>query len=282
MSTRPRTPTRSTPTRTSAGPHARAGGRRAPPASPKPRPAADRFADRLAAAVVAQPLASLETYPGETYPPDLAAVAGALAAQGGHDAALHTLVDALASEAVDPRHGPPSTSRSRAPDTARRVAPAPRWPPTSCATPDPTLARALAEAARTHLADHLGPFGGIREVPSRRAAGGGHRQRARDRRPLRLRQRVRVRFGARARRPGVAPGPVPQRPHRGRLVRGLVLERRAPRERPPAHDADRATSFNGGDLHPTVLHPLRVQDPRGPDPAASPRTSPCLPPRTAP
>lgn len=126
--------------------------------------AAATFARRLATAVDGRRLAELETYPGETYPPDLAVVIAALALQGDHDEVVASLIARFRVEAIDPETG---LVRQR----LGQGEPGPvRGSGTMLAAhflgyADPALARELGDAARRHLSDRVGPFGGVREVP---------------------------------------------------------------------------------------------------------------------
>jgi hypothetical protein len=123
-----------------------------------------RLTGRLARAVDGRPLRELETYPGEVYPPDLAVVAAALATAGGHDDVLAPFVARFRGEAIDPATG--LLHQTLHGDERGAV----RGSGTALAAhflhaADPALALGLARAAREHLRDHLGPFGGVREVP---------------------------------------------------------------------------------------------------------------------
>ncbi len=119
------------------------------------------LAARLALAVDGRPITTLETYPGEVYPPDLALVAAALAADGRHDDVLRPFLARFRAEAVDADTG--LLFQSLGPEGPVRGS------GTALAAhflgeADPVLATALATAARARLRDHAGPFGGLREV----------------------------------------------------------------------------------------------------------------------
>ena len=131
-------------------------------------PAADEtrrsLADALHRRMEALPVHRFETYPGETYPPDLAVVAAGVAGSG-HDvrgfldrwrqAAVEPGTGLLA-QALSPSSGGPSDAvRGSGTALAAMV----------LADADPDLARTLAEAVRTELRGSVLGFGGVREVP---------------------------------------------------------------------------------------------------------------------
>lgn len=128
------------------------------------RRAAAALTDRLAASVDGRPLAALETYPGETYPPDLAVVAAALGVQGGHGEVLERFVRRFRAEALDPDTGLVHQTLGRAgPGPVRGSGSA--LAAHFLAVADPALGAEVAGAVAAHLRDRVGPFGGIREVP---------------------------------------------------------------------------------------------------------------------
>ncbi|MEZ4237531.1 MAG: hypothetical protein R3F59_15570 [Myxococcota bacterium] len=114
------------------------------------RPVADAVADALARRMAALPVAAFETYPGETYPPDLALVAAAVAESHRHDAAVAAFAAKHRAAAVDPATGllvQALDPRTGAPADAVRGS-APPWPqppgPTPIARSPPTSPRRRA------------------------------------------------------------------------------------------------------------------------------------------
>jgi hypothetical protein len=109
---------------------------------------------------------ALETYPGETYPPDLALVAAAVAVSGRHDEVVRRFAARYRRSAVDPATGllyQALDPRSGAP------ADAPRGSGTAIAAAvwvhaDRALAVDLATAARRELWGTVAGCGGVREV----------------------------------------------------------------------------------------------------------------------
>jgi hypothetical protein len=130
----------------------------------------DRVTAALARRLAAAPFGLVETYPGEAYPADVAAIAGALGlhdrvAGGDHRALLARFAATLRARWIDPRSG----LLYQAGDAGRGTATAaPRASGTAVAAyflsfADPALARELAAAvARSQRATFLG-FGGVRE-----------------------------------------------------------------------------------------------------------------------
>jgi hypothetical protein len=124
--------------------------------------------------LLASPTGLIETYPGEAYPTDVAAVAGAIAvharaARVSHDAVLRHWAERVRTRQMDPASGL-VVQRMNAATGAPHDAP--RASGTGLAAyfagfADRDLARLLATGALRQLRTHLG-FGGIREYPADR------------------------------------------------------------------------------------------------------------------
>ena len=124
------------------------------------------WSDRLVRGSRGRPLSALETYPGETYPPDLSAVIASLALDGRYPEDVAALVARFRAEAVDPATGlvrqtldPRSGAPGRPRGSGTLVS---AW---CLGFADPELARQLSAAARGGLRDDVLGFGGVREVP---------------------------------------------------------------------------------------------------------------------
>ncbi len=107
-----------------------------------------------------------ETYPGQTYPPDLAVCAAALAQAGGHEERLGAWLLRFRAESIDPETG--LLIQSLSPMTGAAMG-LPRASGTSFAVyflsfADPQLSASLYRSLQGQQR-HLGPFGGVREFP---------------------------------------------------------------------------------------------------------------------
>ena len=143
-------------------------------------PLNDRVSAALARRLGRSPAGILQTYPGEAYPVDNAAVVGSLglharASGGGHRDAVDRWVvrcraawvdpaTGLLIQACDPRTGTP-TDKPRGSGTALAVY--------FLSFADPALSRGLFDALRRELAGGLLGFGMVREYPSSAAGGRG-------------------------------------------------------------------------------------------------------------
>ncbi len=108
-----------------------------------------------------------ETYPGQTYPPDLAVCAAALSQAGGHEEALRAWLVRFRAEAIDPETG--MLHQAISPMTG-----APMDLPRASGTAfgvyflgfvDLGLSASLYASIQDQQR-HLGPYGGVREFPS--------------------------------------------------------------------------------------------------------------------
>ncbi len=120
--------------------------------------------------LLASPTGLIETYPGEAYPTDVAAVAGAIAMHGRATHADHARVLAHWAASV-PGQTDPATGFviQRMDATTGHAHDAPRASGTALAAyfasfADRAIATRLAKAALAHTATHFG-FGAIREYP---------------------------------------------------------------------------------------------------------------------
>ena len=130
----------------------------------------DRLTGALARRLAAAPHGLFETYPGETYPPDMAVVAGSLALHGratgaSHQALLASWARVFRARAVDPRSG-------LVYQAAHAGTGQPAGPPRASGTAisvyalsfvDMALSRELFEALRRGQRRTLLGFGGMRE-----------------------------------------------------------------------------------------------------------------------
>jgi len=132
----------------------------------------DRLVTALARRLRQSPHMMIETYPGETYPPDVSAVAGAIGLHGRATGTDHHTLLADWSEAVRSRYRDPRSGllyqavRSQTGEPADLA----RGSGTAIAVyftafADSTLSRDLYESLRAGCATDLLGFGGIREHP---------------------------------------------------------------------------------------------------------------------
>lgn len=113
---------------------------------------------------LSDPIAALETYPGEVYPPDQTVVAAAVAVHGDHDATVQAWVPRFEATAVDPDTGGVYQALAASGQPVDHA----RGSGTTFAGyflsfVDRDLSRRVHEAAQ-HRA--FGPFGGVLEYPS--------------------------------------------------------------------------------------------------------------------
>lgn len=140
------------------------------PASPRAE-LHDRLTAALARRLDASPTALIETYPGETYPPDVAAVVGSIGLHdrvtgSDHGALLARVAAAYRDRYVDPRSG--LLAQAVSSGTGEAVD-HPRASGTAIAAyflsfGDRALSRELSGAVRRNATSALG-FGGVREYP---------------------------------------------------------------------------------------------------------------------
>lgn len=136
-------------------------------ADPEGRPTTRAVIDALARRLDTLPVHRIETYPGETYPPDVAAVVAAVAIDGAHPGVVARFLPRFREAAVDPDTG---LLRQALDPRTGAVVDGPRGSGTTVAAfflahADPALAAALAGAARSGLRGAVLGFGGVREVP---------------------------------------------------------------------------------------------------------------------
>ncbi|MCA9492980.1 MAG: hypothetical protein KC621_23780 [Myxococcales bacterium] len=125
------------------------------------------LSDRLARRVHDRSLRELQTYPGETYPPDISTVIGSLALDGRYPEEVDSLLARFRADAIDPDTGlvrqtldPRTGAPGRARGSGTTVS---AW---FLGHADPGLSRELSAAARATLRDDVLGFGGVREVPA--------------------------------------------------------------------------------------------------------------------
>jgi hypothetical protein len=126
-------------------------------------PDREAFARRMATLPVHQ----LETYPGESYPPDQVMLAASVGLAGGHEALLSQWAPSFQRAAIDPETGLLYQSLS---STHGHPVDSPRGSGSALAAAflqyvDPALARQLATQVHTHLGVTTLGFGATREVP---------------------------------------------------------------------------------------------------------------------
>lgn len=125
------------------------------------------LSDQLARRVHDRPLRELQTYPGETYPPDISTVIASLALDGRYPEEVASLLARFRADAIDPDTGlvrqtldPRTGAPGRARGSGTTVS---AW---FLGHADPGLSRELSAAARATLRDDVLGFGGVREVPA--------------------------------------------------------------------------------------------------------------------
>lgn len=125
------------------------------------------LSDALARRMDLLPVHRFETYPGETYPPDLSVVTASVAMTGRHPDTVARFVTKLRAAAVDPATGllyQALSPISGAPGDAVRGS-GTTLAAMVLATSEPALATELARAVRRELQGEVLGFGGVREVP---------------------------------------------------------------------------------------------------------------------
>ena len=144
-------------------------------------PLHDRLTAALVRRMVREPFAALATYPGETYPPDMATVAGSVGlyqratGRDEYEPALKAWLASFQRQAVDPLTGLVYQSLDTGSGSA---ADKPRASGTAFSVyflsfADPGVSGTLYQASRSRCAHSFAGFGGISEYPEGVTAGRG-------------------------------------------------------------------------------------------------------------
>jgi hypothetical protein len=134
---------------------------------PEVRETHRRLTEAMARRLATLPVHRLETYPGESYPPDQVMVAASLGLSGGHEALLSQWARSFRQAAIDPDTG--LLHQSLSPRDGHPTD-SPRGSGSALAAAflqyvDPALARQLASQVHAQLGVTTLGFGAVREVP---------------------------------------------------------------------------------------------------------------------